>query len=98
MGYYINTPMQLGKAEYLVDQHDAIVCTQEQARACFNDSPPTRDVVVVMNNGMFEAAGLAYDISEFEAFTDPEDSRPKTFLVFPYGVAQELANYKAPTA
>lgn len=49
-----------------------------------------------MNNGFFEAAGYAYKDSELEAFTRPDDFRPKTFLKMDLARAQELSGYARP--
>ncbi len=46
------------------------------------------DLVCVVDNGIFAAAGYAYDEREFEDFNRP-DGRPKTWLVYPY--AKDLA-------
>jgi hypothetical protein len=46
------------------------------------------NMVCVVDNGMFAAAGYAYDEREFEVFRRP-DGRPKTWLVYPY--AKDLA-------
>ena len=39
--------------------------------------------VVVMSNGMFEAAGIAFDVEELKAFSLSRDPRPKVFLLVP---------------
>lgn len=39
--------------------------------------------VVVINNGFFEAAGIAFSEEEFKCFTGPNDYRPKTILFIP---------------
>jgi hypothetical protein len=46
------------------------------------------NLVCVVNNGMFAAAGYAYDEREFDDFRRP-DGRPKTWFVYPY--AEDLA-------
>ena len=37
--------------------------------------------VVLVNNGLFTAAGIAFSESELERFTNPEDERPKTIYI-----------------
>lgn len=39
--------------------------------------------VVVLNNGLFEAAGIAFSPGELEEFSRPTDPRPKQFLLVP---------------
>ena len=41
------------------------------------------NLVCVVNNGMFAAAGYAYSKGEFDAFNSP-DGRSKTWLVYPH--------------
>lgn len=45
--------------------------------------PPTDDNVIVchVNNGMFTAAGIAYDEMEYDVFKDPNDQRPKKWYL-----------------
>lgn len=42
---------------------------------------PNRMLVVLMDNGLFTAAGVAYCPSEVAAFTDPTDPRAKRWFV-----------------
>jgi len=73
MGYYIETPQPRNKAAWLVANHKAIVIP-----APIYLSPPLTTICVV-ENGMFDAAAIAYDQSEFDAFVRP-DGRPRTWL------------------
>lgn len=48
-----------------------------------NDFPPFKEnIVVVVDNGMFEAAGYAYDEREYQYFCE-DDRRSKIFLDYP---------------
>jgi hypothetical protein len=53
---------------------------------------PDLAIIVIMDNGPFEAAGLAYDRKEFVAFTS--DSRPKTYVALPKQLAYKLTGYR----
>ena len=48
------------------------------------------NLVCVVDNGFFEAAGYCYNEREFEEFNDSSDPRMKTWLVYPH--AKELAD------
>ena len=78
MGYYIQGPAK-GKAAMLVSEHQAVNVTLDRPET-FADVPDGQAMIVVMDNGPFEAAGLCYDEREFVEFTDPGDNRPKQFL------------------
>lgn len=47
------------------------------------------DLVCVVDNGYFQAAGYCYSQGEFNAFTEPSDHRPKTWLLYQH--AQQTA-------
>lgn len=76
MGFYIETPAPRGKAQWLLDNAGALEVSAPAAGR--PDSIP----VVVVDNGPFEAAGIAYDEDEFKAFLRP-DGRRRTFLLVP---------------
>ena len=85
MGYYINvtsTGKELGreKVEELIDDGAIIVSG--------NEFVP--NLICVVDNGLFEAAGFAYSEREYLAFKKP-DERKKTWLVHPK--AAVLAGY-----
>lgn len=86
MGYYINTlssgldlPVK-GKAKMLIWDGAKIVKPEFQP-----------NLVCVVENPMFDAAGYCYDQDEFNAFNDPRDYRRKTWLVHPK--AAELSGF-----
>ena len=90
MGYYIELPAHHGKAELLEQLHDGEIVSKDAARTAVSEG---KGVVVVMNNGPFEAAGFAYDLGEFQAFSDPRDSRPKKFVVMDREKAEKLSGF-----
>lgn len=84
MGYYINsTPAgtlpNVGKAQFLLKN----VPGTQQVPAPKRESDFVENLVCVVNNGMFEAAGYCFSVSEMIAFSQPSDSRPKIWLVVP---------------
>ena len=79
MGYYIEGD-QLNKINFIKVNGGREV-TQEGATKVVNDTESNQAVVVVIDNGMFQAAGYAFSPREFEAFTGSSDTRPKTFMV-----------------
>jgi len=89
MGKYINLN---SKGEHIGTSY------QDKVNSLIADGATTLDpsnltyqpnMVCVMNNGMFAAAGYAYSESEFKAFNMP-DGRSKTWLVYPH--AEQVAN------
>jgi hypothetical protein len=86
MGYYIETPLPLAKALQLEELHGA-----EPYSGTFEDVPADKVAVVVVQNGLFDAAGICYDADEFAAFTaDPDDPRSKDVLTLDKAKALEL--------
>lgn len=75
MGYYIQTEVTTGKAEYLIEHEGAQECQPHQERA------EDEALVCVVENGLFDAAGICFSDAERDAFNDPTDPRPKTWLV-----------------
>lgn len=77
MGYYIN---QDSKGNSLPHQKvKALIADGAQVTdATYKDNL----VCVVSNGGVFDAAGYVYSQQEFDAFTDPYDTRHKIWLVY----------------
>lgn len=84
MGKYINKTSTgkglsaFGKARELIADGAKMV----------SDESYQENMICVVENGMFEAAGYAFCEAEYEAFKRP-DGRPKIWLVHP--LASELA-------
>lgn len=86
MGYYINSDShgrQLGlrKVEALLND-GAILATGQEFLP---------DLVCVIDNGMFQAAGYCYSEAEYQEFARP-DGRKKTWMIYHH--AKELSGYK----
>ncbi len=86
MGKYLNVD---SKGKSLGSSYMAkVVNLMEDGAVEVSDTIFQDNLVCVVNNGMFAAAGYAYDEGEFEEFKH-NDGRPKTWLVYPY--AKDLA-------
>ena len=73
MGCYIN-PANESKEEFLSR------CGKEVSLSSFKNAPDGTLPVVLVHNGFFTAAGIAYSEGEVEAFTIPSDVRPKRYF------------------
>lgn len=78
MGYYINTSVNHGKAEIIARELDGEILP---GRPTWGAWPADKALIVVVDNGLFEAAGYAYDEAEYEAFTLEDDDRPKLYVL-----------------
>ena len=58
-----------------------------------DEMPTDRAVICVVNNGPFEADAFAYDKDEMDAFNDPQDGRPKRWLVMDLNTAKKLTGF-----
>lgn len=85
MGRYIQGPIH-GKANYIKTMFNGETITSPPAS--FNSIPEGKALIVVCNNGPFEAAGYAYDQVEFEEFTRPDDPRPREYILIDKAVAE----------
>lgn len=79
MGFYIEVPINLMKAEWIVGVHKGAKMIIQPEK--FSDIPEGKFLIIVVNNGLFEAAAVAYSESEFEEFTRADDTRSKKFLL-----------------
>lgn len=80
MGYYVDPKDGTDKEDFLYDH--AVYVGPTKADAFRHFMAHTNDVlpVVLVDNGHFKAAAIAYCADELERFLDPTDDRPK--LVF----------------
>ena len=88
MGFYIQGPI-LGKAEWISGTYgDTRLIPQPEK---FSDIPEEKFLIVVVNNGPFEAAAVAYSEQEFNEFINsPTDNRSKKFLLLSRKTTFEL--------
>jgi len=88
MGYYIETGTNKGKAEIICEKHGGEII---ECPLYFSEIPDDKALICVVDNGIFEAAGYCYSESEFHAFTELSDHRPKTWLIMEKEKAIELS-------
>jgi hypothetical protein len=92
MGYYIEVEQNKNKAEQIVKLFGGEIVHKPN----FDNIPADKALIVVVNNGPFEAAALAYSRAEFEEFTLPEeiDPRPRKFVLMDKTLAHKLSGYE----
>jgi hypothetical protein len=90
MGFYIETAGFNYKAKAISEKYAGKISTYDEAFLAVRD--PNIGVVVILNNGFFEAAGFAFDEKEFKAFTS--DNRPKQYVLLDREVAELASGYK----
>ena len=92
MGRYIQTPEPKGKVAYLCREWDAQTIARPRTLTGMREGEG-RALVVVVDNGPFEAAAYIYDEGEFQEFVvgRADDARHKTFLSMDREIAEELA-------
>jgi len=90
MGAYIN-PIDETKEQWLEKNGTEVPFLDKW------DIPENHFPVVLVDNGPFTAAGIAYCESELKAFINPEDWRPKRYFIVPihrlHEVSPELERY-----
>lgn len=91
MGYYINTNVNRGKTKFIIDNYGGKLVGFAIAEIAMTD--PATAVIVVMDNGLFEAAGYAFNQDEFKKFTYPDDTRRKQFILMDKIMAEKLSGY-----
>jgi hypothetical protein len=78
MGYYIETPIATSRALQLASMYDAEVVERPES---INDIPRGKTLICVVQNGMFDAAAIVYSDYELDAFSQPGDPRPRTWML-----------------
>jgi hypothetical protein len=93
MGYYINETKNgplgaLGKADRIIQDENAI-----ELHFPPPIFPQDKAVICVVSNGPFDAAAFAYSEEEMDYFNDPNDYRPKRWLLMNLDRARFLTGY-----
>ncbi len=83
MGYYIETDSTHGKAQFIIETIGATRISGPP-----KEVPPGMVPVCVVDNGIFEAAGIVFDAHEMAAFSHPRDERPKQWLLMSIASAE----------
>ena len=91
MGYYIQTANNKGKAKAIVAEFGGTIVPRLKA---FTDVPTGKALVIVKDNGLFEAAAYIYNENEFNDFTDLDDPRPTDFVLMDEAKAKELSDFR----
>jgi hypothetical protein len=91
MGYYIQANGHHNKAKFIMDNYGGM---RVDPPASYSDIPEGMALIVVVDNGPFEAAGFCYDAREFEAFTSSNEKRRRDYLLMDRSKAIELSGYK----
>jgi uncharacterized protein (DUF1330 family) len=93
MGYYIQTGMNRHKAVYLVTEFGGSIIEQPRS---LSEIPADKALIVVVENPSFDAAALAFDEREFQAFVQPDSGyqRTRTFVLLDRDLAYKLADYR----
>lgn len=79
MGYYIEVPNAHNKAGQLINLYGASNIGLPPKKLA--DVPKGKVLVCVVQNGVFDAAGVCYSEEELEAFKETRTGRPRTWLV-----------------
>jgi hypothetical protein len=86
MGYYVQTPQHINKAEQLHRLYKAqLVLSPEDF-----DFGGDYALICVVENATFDAAGIAYNARERDVFLNPNDPRPKVWLKMKKSVIKQL--------
>lgn len=99
MGYYIPGPT-FEKAKFIIDTYQGTMINVPPK--AYHEIPDGKALIVVVDNGRFEAAGFCYDGREFEAWIgdwrDGSDPRPMQFVLMDREKAEELSGFKQEAA
>jgi hypothetical protein len=87
MGYYIQTDALTDKANYIVNNFEGELVSKPEK---FVDVPKDKALIVVVSNGLFEAAGFVYNEREFLDFVTKNTNRHREYILMPYMKAVEL--------
>ena len=93
MGYYIQTSGLKNKAQEIVEVYGAEPIPQPASLAEVGDDYA---VICVVQNPLFDAAGLCYSDDELKDFARPDSDyqRPRTWLKMEKAKAYELAGFR----
>lgn len=102
MSFYIecldnNPHFPFMKAEYMMHFHNAKSIDRKKAEEILDNPESEEGVLVVVNNGTFEACAFANDRERFDYFMkgvdNGRDNRPMTILKMDRALAEKLSGY-----
>ena len=85
MGYYVN-PSDMTKEEWII-KNAKKVSKEDAFQEVSNEE---NAVLILIDNGLFTACGVAYSEDEFRAFTYITDTRPKSFFTVDRKLLKEV--------
>jgi len=89
MGCYVN-PNDMEKEDWLFENNDNKDFEDYGSwKACFEER---KLPVVLVHNGFFTAAAVAYNEDELKEFTRDDDPRPRKIFVIPMDKLKEVSN------
>lgn len=91
MGYYLEVPRTTQKDVQLQKLYNA---TRIHRPDKLSEIPGDKALICVVVNPFFDAAAYCYSDDELRVFSDPEDSRSKTWLLMEKGKVEELTGYR----
>lgn len=91
MGYYIQTPKNTNKVTQICQIYDAIQIDRPKN---YSDIPDDMGLIVIVDNGIFEAAGFIFSEREFNDFLSPRDNRYKWYVLMDRKKAEQLSGFK----
>ena len=90
MGYYIQVPKNLNKAQQLKDLYNA---TEIPCPKSLMEVPADKALVCVVSNGLFDAAAYAHSEGELQGLSRPSDMRPKYWLLMDKALVEQLSGF-----
>jgi hypothetical protein len=84
--YYIETDQLRIKHLWIEQYLKGVIMSKQGIQIIINERPEAlKEVVpvVIVDNGLFEAAGICFSNDEWEAFTKPDDDRRKKYMLVP---------------
>lgn len=93
MGLYIQVPLPRDKTQQIVDEYAGKVISAPPAM--YHQIPKNKALIIVVNNGPFEAAGFVHDEREFKAWIEPCDPRPTQYLYMDRKLACKLTDHRS---
>lgn len=92
MGFYIETSGTHDKAFEIAEEYGGEV----------HLDPPNYElqteqgngIIVVIDNGLFEAAGFAHSKDEYDIMTRADDPRPRQYVIIPREDAELASGYR----